>query len=126
MLPSVRRNAKRGTKSELERARDLWVRLGLRNPGFPVEDMACGGCMPGKEYAHTKLGACVSAKALENCGLCAEYTCGLIRDAFDASEALRRRATKVCIQDEMALLEKAFFSKCEYFDRVHQEHRETA
>ena len=107
-------------KIELEKVKELWVRLGLRNPDFPVKDMACHGCLPKNKCAYTKLRACVSAKALENCGSCDEYPCILINSAFDKSEKFKSYANKVCTQEEMDMLHKAFFSKKEYFDHMHR------
>lgn len=111
-----------GRMIELEKVKKLWVSLGLRDPDFPVKDMACHGCLPKNKCAYAELRACVSAKALENCGLCNEYPCKLINSAFDKSEKLKSHANKVCTQEEMDMLQKTFFSKKEYFDRIHQEH----
>ena len=48
---------KGGKKAELEKAKELWVRLGLREPDFPVKDMACDGCNPSKKCAYEELRA---------------------------------------------------------------------
>jgi hypothetical protein len=108
---------------ELEEVKELWVRLGLRDPAFTVKDMTCHGCMPENKCAYRELPSCVSAKGVANCGFCDEYPCKLIRSAFDKSEKLKFHANKVCTQEEMDMLHKAFFSKKEYFDRIHQKHR---
>lgn len=103
-----------------KKAKELWVRLGLRNPDFPAEDMTCHGCVPDKQYAYTESRACVGAKAIENCGLCEEYPCTLIGAAFDKSEKLKSRAYRIRTKEEMYLLPKAFFSKKECLDRIHK------
>lgn len=112
-----------GKKTELEKVKELWVRLGLRDHDFPVKDMTCHGCLPENKCAYAELRTCVSVKALKNCGSCDEYPCKLINSAFDKSEKLKSHAKKVCTQEEMDMLHKAFFSKKQYFDRIHQKHR---
>lgn len=112
-----------GGKNKLEKVKALWVRLGLRDPDFPAEDLACHGCMPENKCAHTELRACVRAKDFENCGLCQEYPCRLISIAFDKSEKLKSHAKRICTKEEVEILHKAFFSKKEYFDRIHRKNR---
>ena len=114
---------KNGRQIELEKVKELWVRLGLRDRDFPVEDMACHGCMPENKCAYSELCACVSAKLSKNCGLCDEYPCKLINRAFDKSEKLKSQAAKICTHEEMDVLHKAFFWKKEYFDHIHEKHR---
>jgi hypothetical protein len=108
-----------GSVEELEKVKELWVRLGLRDPDFPVQEMACYGCTPENKCAYVELCACVSEKGVANCGLCDEYPCKLITKAFDQSERIRSKAGEVCTQEEMDTLHKAFFSKKEYFDKIH-------
>lgn len=108
---------------DLEKVKELWVRLELRAPDFPVEDMACHGCKPENKCAYPELRACVSTKIIDNCGLCDEYPCKIMNSVFDRSEKLKDRVKKVCTQEEKDILDKAFFSKKEYFDRIHQKNR---
>jgi hypothetical protein len=115
---------KSGRKAELEKTKELWVRLGLREPDFPVKDMACHGCNPNKKCAYEELRTCVSSKGYESCGPCEQYPCILINSVFDKTETLKSHAGKICTQEEMNILHKAFFSKKEYFDRMHREHIE--
>jgi len=112
-----------GGNSELEKVKELWVRLGLRDHAFPAEDMVCHGCFPENRCAYVELRACVNAKDCENCGSCDEYPCELITNAFDKSEKLKSQAAMVCNKEEMDMLQQAFFSKKEYFDHIHQKHR---
>jgi len=113
----------KGGKIELEKVGELWVRLGLRDPDLHDEDMACHGCVPENKCAYPDLRTCVSAKAHENCGLCDQYPCRLIKSAFVKSEKLESYASEVCTREEMDMLHKAFFSKKEYFDHIYQKHR---
>ncbi len=111
---------KSGKRVDLERVKELWIRLGFIDNDFSVEDMDCQGCLPKNGCAYTELCECVRAKSIENCGLCDDYPCKRINMVFDQSEKLRSRANQVCTREEMALLNKAFFSKKEYFDRIHR------
>jgi hypothetical protein len=109
--------------NELEKVKELWVLLGLRSRDFPVENMACHGCKPKNKCAYIELRECVNSKKYDNCGLCAEYPCSLINSAFDKSEKLKERVNNICTQEEKDILQKAFFSKKEYFDRIYNNNR---
>ena len=115
----------KGRTVELEKVKELWVRLGLRDLDFSVQDMSCHGCKPENKCAYVEIYKCVVTKRLENCGLCNEYPCKLINSAFDKSEKLKSHASMVCTHEEMDVLHKAFFSKKEYFDRIHQKNQES-
>jgi len=109
---------KSGRIEDLERVKELWVRLGLREPDFPVQEMKCHGCKPENKCAYLDLCACVREKEVENCGFCNTYPCELINRAFEQSERLRSIANRVCTQEEIEMLDKAFFSKKDYFDAI--------
>jgi len=110
-----------GREIELEKAKELWTRLGLKGHDLSVENMACHGCKPQNDCAYPELRACVTAKAYDNCGLCDEYPCILTKSVFDKSGKLEAHAKQVCAHWEMELLRKAFFSKKENLDRIHRE-----
>jgi hypothetical protein len=95
----------------LEKVKELWVNLGLRDPGFPAQDLPCYGCIPENECAYWELCACARENDVDNCGLCHGYPCGLIQSAFDKSERLHSHAIRVCMPKELAVLKEAFFSK---------------
>ena len=82
--------------------------------------MVCYGCKPENKCAYKELRACVTAKMYNKCGLCDEYPCILIKDAFDKSDKLKDLVKELCTQKEMDNLQKAFFSKTGYFDRICQ------
>jgi hypothetical protein len=105
--------------SGLERAKDLWVRLGLRTPDFPAEKLGCRGCGPTNDCAYPELRACAYARSVANCGLCPEYPCGLVDAAFANSERLRPRVQAACDPRESAALETAFLAKKRRLDAIH-------
>ena len=103
----------------MEKVKDLWIRLGLREHYFPVKDMACYGCKPKNKCAYTELRSCARNKMYENCGLCDEYPCNTINRVFDKSEKLKESVKHVCTQEEKDNFQKAFFSKKTYCNTQH-------
>ncbi len=104
----------------LEKVRELWVKLGLRDPDFPAKELVCHGCKPENQCAYPELFVCARAKALDNCGLCPEYPCELIDAAFEKSAKLYRHVAAICSEQETAILKKAFFSKKQNLDQIHE------
>lgn len=111
---------KRSAK-ELEKVKELWVRLGLRESTLHAQDLVCFGCKPENKCAYSELRACAREKEIDNCGLCDGYPCTLINAAFEKSEKLRSHAIRICTAEEMVTLHKAFFSKKQNLDRIHRE-----
>jgi hypothetical protein len=107
--------------TDLEKVKELWVRLGLRHATFPARDLACLGCKPNDKCAYSELRACAHEKGIDNCGLCDAYPCKLINKAFERSEELRSHAAHVCRPEEMDTLHKAFFSKKRNLDQIHND-----
>jgi hypothetical protein len=110
---------KNGGNKEMEEVKELWVRLGLREPAFPARDMACFGCRPENKCAYLELRTCAYEKGIENCGLCQVYPCELINAVFEKSEKLSSLATRICTSEEIDKLQKAFFSKRQNLDQIH-------
>jgi hypothetical protein len=115
---------KNGSDNELEEVKELWVRLGLREPAFPARDMACCGCRPENKCAYSGIRNCAHEKGIENCGLCQVYPCELINAVFERSEELSSLAARICTSEEMGTLHKAFFSKRRNLDQIHFEKHE--
>ena len=109
---------------ELERVKELWVRLGLKDPTFPAQDLACLGCKRETRCAYSELRACATEKGIENCRFCATYPCKLANAAFQKTENLRSHATRVCTPEEMDKLHKGFFSKKQNLDQIHHDMNE--
>ncbi|MEW6664283.1 MAG: DUF3795 domain-containing protein [Thermodesulfobacteriota bacterium] len=113
-----------GSSEEFEKVKELYVRLSLRDPDFPPQDLACYGCNPENKCAYGELRACACEKEVDNCGLCNGYPCGLILEAFKKSQKLHSLVARVCTPKEVGTLKKAFFSKKENLDRIHREMEE--
>jgi hypothetical protein len=108
----------------LEKVKKLWVRLGLRDPALPAQDLVCYGCPPENNCAYSELRACVYGKGIESCGLCEGYPCQIVSAVFEKSERLSPKALSICTPDERELLRKAFFSKRENLEKKKLEEQE--
>jgi len=110
-----------GKTEELERVKELWARLGLREPSILAQDLICYGCLPENDCAYSELKACISEKNIESCGLCETYPCQIVSAIFEKSEGLRSKMLSVCTPVERELLQKAFFSKRENMEKKRSE-----
>jgi hypothetical protein len=79
--------------NELEKMKDLWVRLGRRDDDFPVQDRICHGCRSENIYAYQELYACVKIKGSENFGICDDYPCEVMTTVFNKSNQLKKYAS---------------------------------
>ena len=109
---------KKGDTGALRAVKDWWVRLGLRQPDFPAQDMACSGCGQETKCAYPEIQACAHGKGMGHCGLCRGYPCPLLRAVFEKSDQLRSHAARICTTEEMETLDRAFFSKRQNLDRT--------
>ncbi len=107
-----------GKTEELERVKELWIRLGLREPSFLARNLVCHGCLPENDCAYSELRACVHGKGVESCGLCEAYPCQIVSAAFEKSERLCSKVASVCSPEERKLLKRAFFSKRENMEKT--------
>lgn len=111
---------RKSSMTELQNVKEWWVRLELRGPDFPAQDMACSGCRPENLCAYNDIRACAQEKDFQNCGLCESYPCDLLQTAFEKTQALHKQAELVCTTEEMSVLKKAFFSKKQNLNLVYE------
>lgn len=100
-----------GDPAELDVVRDLWVRIGLREPGVSAGSLACDGCSPSRPCAWPLVRDCAFSRGIPNCGLCCEFPCGRLEAVFEASEALAAKVASCCSQTERDVLTGAFMMK---------------
>jgi hypothetical protein len=113
--------AESGKAKDLEDVKAWWVRLGLRAEDFPAADMACKGCRPENACAYPEIRDCAKSRGHRNCGLCDRYPCGLVAAAFEKTAAFQTRAAAACTQEELDILERAFFRKRHILDWIQLE-----
>ncbi len=111
----------KGSFEELSKVKELWVRLGFRDPDFPVQGLACFGCRPENNCAYNEVRECAYGKGIDNCGLCQGYPCEFINAVFEKSENLQSYASRVCASEELDVLTRAFFSKRKNLDQINGE-----
>jgi hypothetical protein len=112
-----------GRRTELEKVKELWVRIGLRDSSFPAEQLGCSGCTPQNACAYSEVRDCAFGKGLENCGLCPSYPCDAVTAVFQKTENLRRGLNRKCSPQESGLLEKAFCRKKQNLDKIRRRDR---
>lgn len=108
-----------GNIEELEKVKELWVRIGWRDESFSAENLVCHGCMSEVKCAYPELRNCAYEKKLSNCGLCDNYPCELVNAAFERTKNLESKAGSVCTLKEMDILNKAFLHKKRTLDQIH-------
>lgn len=107
-----------GDIKELEKVKELWVRLGWRDETFPARELVCYGCSPEVKCAYPKLRNCADEKKISNCGLCGNYPCELANAAWERTKRLASNARSVCNLEEMDTLNKAFLHKKRTLDEI--------
>ena len=111
-----------GSIEAMEKVAALWHRAGLRDRVVSAEEIACHGCRSLKKCAFEDLKKCVGSKKVRNCGECADYPCDKLKKIFEQMEVFSRRCRAVCSDAEYQQFQKAFFSKKENLDRIHQKY----
>ncbi|MEJ2567938.1 MAG: DUF3795 domain-containing protein [candidate division WOR-3 bacterium] len=114
-----------GSAKELEKVKELWVRLGWRDESFPAEELTCEGCSPAVKCAYPELRDCAYEKEFPTCGICDNYPCKLVNAAFERTKRLASDAVKVCTPKEMDILNKAFLYKKRTLDEINLRTKET-
>jgi hypothetical protein len=117
------RATRAGNQIALENVKELWVRLGLRDPSFPSGGLLCYGCKQDNACAYSALRDCVIAKKIENCGFCNTYPCEIAIDVFDKTEQWKLNHMKKCTKEEYELLHKAFCQKKINLDEIYAQNQ---
>lgn len=102
---------KSGNIKELEKIKELWVRIGLRDDSIPVRELSCYGCQPHKYCGSRELLDCVVNRGIDNCGYCNSYPCEIVLESFNNSELWKLKIKDKCTEEEFELLDKAFCMK---------------
>lgn len=98
------------TEEQLQKAAELWHRVGWRETVVPPAEMRCGGCTSHKVCTY-RLVECTLEKGVAKCSQCPEFPCGKIQELLARSTAYQQRCREVCTPQEYASLEAAFFHK---------------
>jgi hypothetical protein len=107
---------KSNNADDLNRVKEIWISLGWRTPDIDAQELKCSGCCKENKCAYPKLLECVLSKNLKNCGLCKDYPCILINEAFVKIENVFKSIKYIPEKD---LLIKAFGCKKLNLDKIH-------
>lgn len=107
-----------GDPAALESVRELWVRIGLREPGVSAGSLACDGCSPSRPCAWPLVRDCAFSRGFPNCGLCGEFPCCRLEAVFEASKDLAERIPTICTRTERDMLTGAFLMKRENLELI--------
>jgi hypothetical protein len=99
----------------------LWKKAGFRDKVVSPEKLACFGCSPKNNCAYRGQMDCVMEKKLHTCGECADYPCGVVSEGFEKTASHMERCRKTCRAKDFSTLDKAFFRKKEYLDKIHMD-----
>ena len=100
---------KRGDNQDLEKVRDLWVKVGWRDKDTSSEEVACSDCTRVKSCRYDNVRICAKDKGITNCGKCIDYPCQEIIKVFERTKSYERKCKEVCSPGEYERLHKAFF-----------------
>jgi hypothetical protein len=103
----------------LKRAALLWARVGMNESLVPAEEMICNGCASLEQCHYDDVRECARGRGISNCGRCDEYPCDRINQVFERTGSYARQCKEVCDAEDYACLHKAFFSKKDRLDAVH-------
>jgi hypothetical protein len=112
---------KNGNSEELEKVKELWIKLGLRNESFPSQNLACSGCKPNEFCGHKELLNCVLRNGIDNCGMCDAYPCEMVINACKKTDTWKIKVQNKCTNEEYEMLIKAFCEKKLNLDKIFME-----
>lgn len=98
------------TNEALEKAAELWLRIGWRDRIVPADEMRCAGCASHQQCTYG-LVACIREKGVEKCSQCPRFPCDTIRDMLRRSGESEKKCKEVCTEEEYLMLKAAFFHK---------------
>lgn len=105
------------TPEELHHTAELWYKIGYRDCVVTNEEIACTGCRPENWCRYRVITCCVS-HGIENCGLCADFPCANLEEAFRVTQEFEPQCRAVCNQAEYEMFKRAFFEKRENLEAV--------
>jgi len=106
--------------SELKKVADLWIRVGWRDEGTPIEEMICYGCSSVRWCRYDNIRNCARGIGISNCGECANYPCDEIFQVFQKTESYAKQCKETCSKEDYICLTEAFFFKCKKLNEINK------
>ena len=98
------------TYEELQKAAELWYRVGWRDEVVAPEAMKCAGCSGHSSCAYG-LVDCIREHGVQKCNQCPEFPCDKIKKMLERTKRYEKRCGVLCSDEEFAILKQAFFEK---------------
>jgi hypothetical protein len=106
-----------GSMDKLKEAAILMKKVGWRHDIGTPEKMICNGCQD-IESCEYGVKECCLEKNIENCGVCSDYPCSKIQNAFEITRINAEKFKKILSNKEYETFHKAFFLKKENLDKL--------
>ncbi len=104
-------------KEKLTEVAILMKKLGWRDKILAPEEMTCNGCAS-NESCEYNVRECCLEKEIENCGICKDYPCKKIENAFEITRENAEKFRDIVTRKEYQILHEAFFLKKMNLDEV--------
>ena len=98
------------TNEELQKAAELWHRLGWTNKILSLEEIKCKGCSSHKTCSFGLI-ECLNERNFQKCNECFEFPCEKIYAMLQKSKKSEELCKEICSEEDFAVLKKAFFEK---------------
>lgn len=112
----------RNNENELEKAAEIWFKLGWSDTILPAHEMRCLGCASTKGCFYG-VKECCEERKINNCGCCPEYICEKLEDVFKRTRQYEEKSKLIFKNDVHEVLKKAFYRKKEYLDNIKQKNK---
>ena len=97
------------TNEELQRAAELWFKVGWSEKIFSSEEVKCSGCSNHRILC--TLINCLNERNFQKCNQCSDFPCDKIKKMLERSKEYEKQCKELCSDIELMLLKKAFFEK---------------
>jgi len=104
-------------KDMLNRAAEIWYKIGWRGRILSPDEMKCYGCLSVKNCAYG-IKECCEKKKIDNCGYCSEMPCGSLKEAIKRVKKFEKISKTLLPEEEYEIFEMAFWTKEERLRRI--------
>lgn len=101
----------------LNRAAEIWYKIGWRDRILSPDEMKCYGCLSVKNCVYG-IKECCKKKKIDNCGYCAKMPCGKLKRMFDRNKKYKEISKTLLTEEEYEILKVAFWTKEERLKRI--------
>ena len=105
----------------MKKVAELWKIVGWEDTIQSLDKIACCGC-DSLEICGLGVRECAVEKGLDSCGKCADYSCDKYLAIFKNNEKEAAICKEKFSKEDYELFQRAFFSKKERLDKIHQDY----